>query len=446
MTPGYFSALGIPLASGRNLATGDGLLEPGVLLVNETLARLHFPGEDPVGRATDRGTIVGVVGDVRQAGLNRPVEPEIYKVINRDAGVASDLGMTLVVRTDGPPEDIVPAVRAAVRDVNPVVALFNIKTMAQVVADSLWELNLYRWLIGLFAGAGARARRHRVVRRHLVRRHVADAGVRRAAGARIRSGGRRAARAAQRTPLGDGGLVLGIAAGAGRFAGAAPLSRASSSPMPRPSPPSSRCSCRSRLPPASCPPLARRSRQPGDRLAARLTALHESTLLQPLLESHDPVADRPLVGRAQAEAVSAGAVDVQLGDDAGALEAQIGLGQPFGNVLAVGVGRGQEDGRRFLRRLDVAGSARIDRAPESPASDDSRSIGSAAVGVAAVGLASRPSRPARRRRRSRWRRRGPRRCSTPWRGCGSAESRAGCRRTTRRRSCRSTRPRGRGGA
>ena len=86
-----------------------------------------------------------------QAGLNRPVEPEIYKVINRDAGVASDLGMTLVVRTDGPPEDIVPAVRAAVRDVNPVVALFNIKTMAQVVADSLWELNLYRWLIGLFA-------------------------------------------------------------------------------------------------------------------------------------------------------------------------------------------------------------------------------------------------------------------------------------------------------
>ncbi len=88
---------------------------------------------------------------MRQAGLNRPVVPEIYKVINRDAGVASDLGMTLVVRTDGPPEEIVPAVRAAAREVNPIVALFNIKTMAQVVADSLWELNLYRWLIGLFA-------------------------------------------------------------------------------------------------------------------------------------------------------------------------------------------------------------------------------------------------------------------------------------------------------
>ncbi len=77
--------------------------------------------------------------------------PEIYKTINRDAGVAADLGMTLVVRTDGPPEEIVPAVRAATREVNPIVALFNIKTMAQVVADSLWELRLYRWLIGLFA-------------------------------------------------------------------------------------------------------------------------------------------------------------------------------------------------------------------------------------------------------------------------------------------------------
>ncbi len=192
VTPGYFSALGIPLRSGRNLTIGDGLLDPGVLLVNETLARLHFPGEDPVGRATDRGTIVGVVGDVRQAGLNRPVEPEIYKVINRDAGVASDLGMTLVVRTDGPPEEIVPAVRAAVRDVNPVVALFNIKTMAQVVCGfalgaqpvSLADRSLRR--------AGARARRDRVVRRHFVRRDVTHAGVRRAAGTRIRS--RRASR------------------------------------------------------------------------------------------------------------------------------------------------------------------------------------------------------------------------------------------------------------
>jgi predicted permease len=151
VTPGYFSALGVPIRKGRNVTEADGLLDPGVLLVNETLARVHFPGDDPVGRATDRGIIVGVVGDVRQAGLDRPVAPEIYQVVNRNAGIAADIGMTLVVRTEGPPEAIVPAVRAAAREVNPIVALFNIKTMVQVVADSLWELNLYRWLLGLFA-------------------------------------------------------------------------------------------------------------------------------------------------------------------------------------------------------------------------------------------------------------------------------------------------------
>ncbi len=222
VTPGYFSALGIPLRGGRNLTTGDGLLEPGVLLVNETLARLHFPGEDPVGRATDRGTIVGVVGDVPQAGLNRPVEPEIYKVINRDAGVASDLGMTLVVRTDGPPEEIVPAVRAAVRDVNPVVALFNIKTMAQVVADSLWELNLYRWLIGLFAALAlvlAAIGLYGVISYGVASR-TREFAVRLALGSDPAGVARLVLQSGLR--LAAAGLVLGVAAGAGFPAGAPP--------------------------------------------------------------------------------------------------------------------------------------------------------------------------------------------------------------------------------
>ena len=60
--------------------------------------------------------------------------------------------MSLVVHTDGPPDPMVPALRAAVRDVAPTLAIFNVKSMEQIVADSLWELRLYRWLIGLFAG------------------------------------------------------------------------------------------------------------------------------------------------------------------------------------------------------------------------------------------------------------------------------------------------------
>jgi putative ABC transport system permease protein len=151
VTPGYFAALGIPLIRGRNLSPGDGTQEPPSLLVNETFARTHFPGEDAVGRKTDRGVIVGVVGDVRQSGLDRPVSPEIYQIVNRNAGIASDIGASLVVRTAGTPEAIVPSVRAAAREINAIVAVFNTKTMTDVVSDSLWELNLYRWLIGMFA-------------------------------------------------------------------------------------------------------------------------------------------------------------------------------------------------------------------------------------------------------------------------------------------------------
>jgi ABC-type antimicrobial peptide transport system permease subunit len=63
----------------------------------------------------------------------------------------ADLGMTLVVRTAADPEAMVAAVRAQVAAVNPRIAIFDAKTMDQVISDSLWSLNLYRWLIGWFA-------------------------------------------------------------------------------------------------------------------------------------------------------------------------------------------------------------------------------------------------------------------------------------------------------
>ena len=151
VTPGYFRALGIPLLRGRALTDGDQADAPRVILVNDALARRYFPGEDPVGVELDRGTIVGVVGDVRQAGLDRPAEPEVYYPAAQNMAMTSDIGMSLIVRAAADPERIAGAVRAAVRDVNPNLAIFNVKTMEQVLADSLWELNLYRRLIGLFA-------------------------------------------------------------------------------------------------------------------------------------------------------------------------------------------------------------------------------------------------------------------------------------------------------
>jgi predicted permease len=141
-SPGYFRALGIPLRAGRMFSDRD----PGIL-VNETLARQHFPGEDPIGRALSRGTIVGVVGDVRQS-LRLPPEPEMYNALASTSYAAA----TLVVSAATPPERLIAPVRAAIREVNPNQTVFDVKTMEQVISAAHADVDLSLWVIGLFAG------------------------------------------------------------------------------------------------------------------------------------------------------------------------------------------------------------------------------------------------------------------------------------------------------
>jgi predicted permease len=151
VTPGYFRTLGIRILEGRGFTERDNAGAPAVIVVNEALARHYLPGEEPVGMALDRGLIVGVIGDVRQVGLDRPSEPEIYYPAAQNVTMAPDIGMSLVVRTALAPNRAIDAIRASVRSVNPTLAIFNVRTMTEVVSDSLWELRLYRWLIGVFA-------------------------------------------------------------------------------------------------------------------------------------------------------------------------------------------------------------------------------------------------------------------------------------------------------
>jgi len=75
VTPGYFRAMGIPIVAGRGFSEHDTLTAPRVILVNQALAARYFPGEDPVGKMTDRGMIAGVVRDVRHLGLDQPAVP-----------------------------------------------------------------------------------------------------------------------------------------------------------------------------------------------------------------------------------------------------------------------------------------------------------------------------------------------------------------------------------
>lgn len=151
VTPSYFAAMGIAIVRGRPFAASDTADSPRVVIVNETLAKRYFPGEDPIGRELDRGTIVGIAADVRNVRLDRPTVPELYYAAAQNIAMTSDLGMSLIVQADGSPEQIVPSLRDAVRSVAPRLAISNVRTMGQVVDDSLADLNLYRGLIGLFA-------------------------------------------------------------------------------------------------------------------------------------------------------------------------------------------------------------------------------------------------------------------------------------------------------
>ncbi len=154
VTPGYFRAMGISVRRGREFTAQDGPGVPRVIMINEALARRYFENEDPVGRETSRGTIIGIIGDVRQATLREPAVPEIYYTVAQNFAQLGTQGSTLVVRGDLAVERLVRTIREAVREVSPDQSLFRIDTMHGVIASSLAETRLRAWLIAVFAAMG----------------------------------------------------------------------------------------------------------------------------------------------------------------------------------------------------------------------------------------------------------------------------------------------------
>jgi putative ABC transport system permease protein len=211
--------MGIPIRRGRPLSDLDTKDAPRVLLVNEALTRQYFPNEDPIGRLlTDRGTIVGVVGDVRQSSLEHAAVPEIYYPVAQNFAQLRSMGSSMVVQSDAPPVSLVGPIRSAIRDVSPTQATFRVETMDQVVRDSLGTHALYLWLLGLFAATGtilAAVGIYGVVA-HVVTLRTREFGIRMALGADSRR--------VIRLIAGRGGalIVLGLAIGS---AGALALSR-----------------------------------------------------------------------------------------------------------------------------------------------------------------------------------------------------------------------------
>ncbi len=153
ISPGYFQTMRIPLLKGRDISNADTAAAPFVALINDALARRYFPNEDPIGRKiawAGTRTIVGIVANTRQAGLDRDPLPEIYMPAAQRPRSLS--GMTLVIRTNVEPTSVTHAVEQAIQSVDPAQPVFGVKTMERVVSDSLSSQRLYVWLLGVFAG------------------------------------------------------------------------------------------------------------------------------------------------------------------------------------------------------------------------------------------------------------------------------------------------------
>jgi predicted permease len=151
VSPGYFYTLGIPVLKGRTFTEHDDEVSQKVAVVNESLARHLWPGEDPVGKRLPLPgadlTVVGVVGDTRHEGLSQDVEGEIYVPYLQDPFPS----MQLAVRTASEPASLVSAVRAQVRAIDPAQPIYHVSTMEQTLSDSLAPRRFNMLLLGIFA-------------------------------------------------------------------------------------------------------------------------------------------------------------------------------------------------------------------------------------------------------------------------------------------------------
>src|SRR5207244_1011654 len=139
-TPDYFSTMAIPLRAGRLFDSHDDAVATTIVLINETAARLYWPGESAVGKRIKLGpnleqpwiTVLGIVGDVRHFGLDVDPRPEIY----RPYAVNPLSAPVLVIRTNTDAAALAQALAANVRSVGPDVPTYNIFLMQDLVDRS----------------------------------------------------------------------------------------------------------------------------------------------------------------------------------------------------------------------------------------------------------------------------------------------------------------------
>jgi putative ABC transport system permease protein len=156
ISPDYFKTLRMGLLRGRGIEERDGAAAPGVVVINEAMARAFWPNEDPVGKRMriaaggepEWREVVGVVGDIRHRGLSVPPEPEMYVPYAQQPWQS----FRLAIRTTGDPIQLSSALRQAVWSVDREQPVMRVETLEKIVATSYSETTFYATLLASFAG------------------------------------------------------------------------------------------------------------------------------------------------------------------------------------------------------------------------------------------------------------------------------------------------------
>ena len=153
VSPGTFQALGIPLLQGRDFQNTDTANTPLVAIIDEVLARRYWPAGDALGKrieTTGDGEwmiIVGVVGGIKHLTLNEEKQPHIYMALAQAPAARA----SFVVRTEGPPAASLPVFREAIKRVDADIPLYKVRSMTELIGDTLSTQRLTNMLLTGFA-------------------------------------------------------------------------------------------------------------------------------------------------------------------------------------------------------------------------------------------------------------------------------------------------------
>jgi putative ABC transport system permease protein len=156
ISPDYFRVAGIPLLQGRTFTEDETLARPRVAIVNDAMARRLWPGAEPLGQRIKPGgistkddwyTVIGVVGSVKYSGLHVDSELTLYyPYTQRSAG-----DLHFLIRTHGAPLALVDAVQREIWSVDPDLAIYSLRSMTSILANSIWQQRLWGAVFSVFA-------------------------------------------------------------------------------------------------------------------------------------------------------------------------------------------------------------------------------------------------------------------------------------------------------